>query len=104
MTDCPMNRLKELLQGPEWIKGAVNYDEDLHFSTFYLRASCAGCTARLYPGYSTVVAFFVGCNETYYLLKNECLTTATAIVRKALRRPDWLPRILAEIYRRSDLL
>lgn len=104
MTDHSVDRLKELLRGHEWVKGAVNYDEDLHFSTFYLRASTAGHTAPLYPGYSAVVAFYAGCNETYYLLKGECLATATAIVRKALRRPAWLPGILATIYRRSDAL
>jgi phosphohistidine swiveling domain-containing protein len=104
MTDRDADRLHELLQGREWVKGAVNYDEDLHFSTFYLRASCAQHTAPLYPGYSAIVAFYLGWNETYYLLKSECLATATAIVRKALRRPAWLPGILAEIHRRSDLL
>src|SRR5262249_13245779 len=97
MTDRLTERLPELLRGQEWVKGAVNYAEDLHFSSFYLRASCADQTAPLYPGYSTVVAFYLGCDETYYLLKSECLTTATAIVSKALRRPEWLPRIVAEI-------
>jgi phosphohistidine swiveling domain-containing protein len=104
MTDCPTDRLTELLRGREWVKGAVNFDEDLHFSTYYLRASCAGRTAPLYPGYSATVAFYSGCNETYYLLREECTATATAIVQKALRRPGWLPRVLAAIYRRSDLL
>jgi phosphohistidine swiveling domain-containing protein len=104
MTDRCLDRLKELVDGSEWVKGAVNYDEDLHFSSFYLRASWARHTVPLYPGYEAIVAFFIDCNETYYLRKHECLGTATAIVRQALRRPAWLPRILAEIYRRSDLL
>jgi phosphohistidine swiveling domain-containing protein len=104
MTDRLTERLPELLRGQEWVKGAVNYDEDLHFSSFYLRASCADQTAPLYPGYTAVAAFYLGCDETYYLLKRECLATATAIVNKALRRPEWLPRIVAEIYRRSDSL
>src|SRR5207253_2016041 len=84
------DRLRELLEGNEWVKGAVNYDEDLHFSTFYLRASCAHVTAPLYPGYTAIVAFYSGFNESYYLLKHECQSTAEAIVRKALRRPAWL--------------
>jgi phosphohistidine swiveling domain-containing protein len=96
--------LQQLLRQQEWVKGAVNYDEDLHFSTYYLRASCADQTRSLYPGYSTIVAFYTGFNECYYLLKSECLLTATALVRNALRRPEWLPRIVKEIYRRSDLL
>src|SRR6516225_11751922 len=87
MVSSSWERLEELLDGPEWVKGAVNYDEDLHFSTFYLRASCARATGTLYPGYTAVVAFYSGCNETYYLLKHECEATAAAIVRKALPRP-----------------
>lgn len=97
-------RLRERVREQEWVKGAVNYDEDLHFSTYYLRASCSAVTAPLYPGYSCLVASYEGFNETYYLLKDECRATAAAIVAQALRRPRWLPRILAEIRRRSDAL
>src|SRR5947208_307166 len=86
MTVHPSDRLREMLEASAWVKGAVNYDEDLHFSSFYLRASCASQTVPLYPGYSTIVAFYAGFNETYYLLKSECLATAQAIVQKALRR------------------
>jgi phosphohistidine swiveling domain-containing protein len=96
--------LAHRLAGNEWVKGAVNYDEDLHFSTFYLRASCTHVTAPLYPGYTAVVAFYSGFNETYYLLKHECESTAAAIVRKALRRPSWLPNVLRAIRRESDAL
>src|SRR5262249_27556720 len=39
-----------------------------------------------------------------YLLKEECLHSARAITQKALRQPTWLPRVLREIRRRSDLL
>ena len=97
-------RLWKLVREREWVKGAVNYDEDLHFSTYYLRASCSAVTAALYPGYSCLVASFEGFNETYYLLKDECRATAAAIVGQALRRPRWLPHILGEIRRRSDAL
>src|SRR5436190_20063822 len=102
MTAPFRERLQRRIQEGTWVKGAVNYDEDLHFSTFYLRASCAGQTLALYPGYSAVVAFYAGFNESYYLLRDECRSTARAIVKKALRRPDWLPRVVAAIYRRSD--
>lgn len=96
--------LRDQLNTQVWIKGAVNYDEDLHFSTYYLRASEARATGRLYAGYSTVVAFYEGFTETYYLLREECRSSAAAIVKKALARPTWLPRVLREIERRSDLL
>jgi phosphohistidine swiveling domain-containing protein len=93
-----------LLAGQQWVKGALNYDEDLHFSTFYLRASSSHITRPLYPGYSAVVAFYSDFNETYYLRKDECQATAAAIVRKALQRPAWLPHVLQTIRRRSDAL
>ena len=96
--------LRSLAHHEAWVKGAVNYDEDLHFSTYYLRASCAEVTASLYPGYSSIVASYDGFNETYYLLKSECRASAIAIVEKALRKPEWLPGILAQIRRGSDAL
>ena len=96
--------LRRAIQGQEWVKGAVNYDEDLHFSSFYLRASCTGGTDSLYPGYTRLLAFYEDFNEHYFLLKSECRSTAAAIVRRAIRQPRWLPRILHEIERRSDAL
>jgi phosphohistidine swiveling domain-containing protein len=99
-----LDRLRQLIQEREWVKGAVNYDEDLHFSTYYLRASCARNTAPLYPGYTQVIAFYEGFTEFYYLLRSECLASARAIVEKALRRPAWLPRVVQAICRRSDRL
>lgn len=99
-----MDRFHRLVHEDEWVRGAVNYDEDLHFSSFYLRASCAPHTGSLYPGYHSLVAFYQGFNEEYYLRKRECLTVAQAIVTKALRQPAWLPQVLGAIERHSDLL
>src|SRR5437016_4257446 len=87
-TAAPLaERLRGLARGRAWVKGAVNYDEDLHFSTYYLRASLAARTAPLYPGYSCVVASYEGFNETYWLLEDECRECAAAIVARALARP-----------------
>jgi phosphohistidine swiveling domain-containing protein len=99
-----LERLRRLAHGRAWVKGAVNYDEDLHFSTYYLRASCPAVTVPLYPGYSCVVASYEHFNEAYYLLEDECRESATAILRRALRQRQWLPRILCEIKRRSEAL
>jgi phosphohistidine swiveling domain-containing protein len=104
MTANSLTDLRKLIKANQWVKGAVNYDEDLHFSTYYLRASCAGATAPLYEGYSCILAFYEDFNETYYLLEGECRSIAAAIVRRGLRQPGWLRRILQEIRRRSDAL
>jgi phosphohistidine swiveling domain-containing protein len=97
-------RLAHAIKDGTWVKGAVNYDEDLHFSTYYLRASCSHETQPLYPGYTTFVASYEGFKETYWLLESECLATAMAIVARALEDPTWLPGVLEEIRRRSDAL
>ncbi len=97
-------RLRRAIDGQEWVKGAVNYDEDLHFSTWYLRASCERQTAGLYAGYSTLLAFYQGFTEHYYLLKQECVATARAIVERALQQPRWLPQIVQRIVELSDKL
>ena len=101
-TETWLKRLRKRVQGQTWLKGAVNYDEDLHFSTYYLRASCAEVTAPLYPGYSCLVASYESFNESYYLLKDECRQSAVAIVNRALRQPRWLGGILRQIRRHSD--
>jgi phosphohistidine swiveling domain-containing protein len=99
-----LDSLRDLIERNEWVKGAVNYDEDLHFSSFYLRASHASRTKPLYPGYTSILAFFEGCNERYYLLKSECTRTATVLIQRALAQPAWLPKILKKITRLSDAL
>jgi phosphoenolpyruvate synthase/pyruvate phosphate dikinase len=104
MTLPSLECLKTLVQENEWVQGAVNYDEDLHFSSFYLRASHARHTAPLYPGYTSILAFYEGFNECYYLLKNECRDIAIALVTRAIRQPTWLHKILGAIRRQSDAL
>lgn len=99
-----VRRLDRALRGRTWTKGAVNYDEDLHFSSYYLRASDARQTGRLYPGYGSVVASFEGWKETYWLLEEECRATSDAIIARALRERDWLPGVLRQIRLGSDSL
>jgi phosphohistidine swiveling domain-containing protein len=99
-----LERIRKWIEGKEWVKGAVNFDEDLHFSSYYLRASCAPVTAPLYPGYSCFIASYHHFNETYYLLQQECRSTAAAIVQRAVRQPAWLPGILKKIRTHADAL
>ncbi|HEX9430455.1 MAG TPA: hypothetical protein VF944_08770, partial [Candidatus Bathyarchaeia archaeon] len=40
----------------DWLEGGTNHDEDLHFSTYYLRASLADVSGTGFPGYSIIVA------------------------------------------------
>src|SRR5581483_3943663 len=61
-------------------------------------------TGSFYPGYSWLVAFYEDFNEHYYLLRQECLDTARAIVERALSQPGWLAQVIEEIRRWSDRL
>jgi phosphoenolpyruvate synthase/pyruvate phosphate dikinase len=81
----------------EWLIGAVNYDEDLHFSSYYLRASLNIATYPLYPGYTHLISIYQNFNEHYYLLKNECIHTSKKIIEKAESDNDWLHNILEGI-------
>ncbi len=45
-----IDQLFEELLRKKWVVGATNYDEDLHFSTYYVRALYRGNTNDLYQG------------------------------------------------------
>lgn len=95
--------LKALIQSSDWTVGAVNFDEDLHFSSFYLRSSCASfMPAEQKPfGYSTVIAVYRDFNETYYIPQEECRAVAERLLARVLQDPDWLQSILDDIGSRA---
>ncbi len=81
--------------------GSTNQHEDLHFSSFYLRASLSNVTRPRYPGYSAIVALFDRGCETYYVSRPEAERNARSIIDRALRHPKWLPLILERIEKLS---
>lgn len=91
-------------EGADWLVGAVNYDEDLHFSSYYLRASCIHGTGDLYTGYTALVAFYDHFTERYYIPVDQCQSVARSLTQRALGEPDWLREALHEIVHRCDLL
>lgn len=96
--------VQETILQNDWVIGAVNFDEDLHFSAYYLRASTPEQTRSLYPGYSTILAFYEEFVERYYLLRSECLSNAEAIVRRAISDSSWLPGVIAAVVKMCDEL
>lgn len=97
-------QLTEIIQHNEWVIGAVNYDEDLHFSSYYLRASLTSTTKGIYSGYTHLLSFYQGFNERYYLLKNECVQNAQEIISNAENNIGWLSSILLKIREHCQLL
>ncbi len=98
--------LRSLLQKREWIVGAVNFDEDLHFSSFYLRASCKKHAPREHAefAYSSLIAVYRNFNETYYIPRSECVAVAEVLLHKIQSDPLWLQNILNEIKERAKKL
>lgn len=90
-------KLEYAIRHGDWVIGAVNFDEDLHFSSYYLRSSLREVAHPLYPGYTRLISFYHGFNERYYLLKEECFQNAKAIVKKAEANVGWLHDVLSRI-------
>lgn len=98
MTDeAALEVLNNAIVDEDWVIGAVNYDEDLHFSSYYLRASLREIINDLYPGYTKTISFYYKFNEYYYLLKEECIENASVIIHKAEENIGWLQSILINI-------
>lgn len=88
------------LADEQWVVGAVNYDEDLHFSSYYLRASLRS-SDEISVGYRYIAGFYENGNETYYLLRRECEEVANELLRHATHDPEWLANVLREVISHS---
>ncbi len=99
-TQWALNRLGSV----ELCLGATNLHQDLHFSSFYLRASLASETRTLYPGYSFVLAVYEEGVERYYLSARETEQTASWLIDRSVSDPAWLATQLAKIEQQSDAL
>lgn len=83
----------------DWLVGAVNLDEDFHFSSFYLTQSLEGHLPEEYKqfGYSNIVAIYDDFNETYYIPKKECVTVSEKLIKTALDDPSFFENIIKQI-------
>src|ERR1700755_120505 len=70
--------------------GGVNLHQDLHFSTFYLRASLSSTTANDYPGYSFILAVYEDGIERYFIAEREAEHTAKWLIDQCVSNPSWL--------------
>ncbi len=83
-----------------WILGGKNFDEDLHFSSFYIRTSSEKYVKNF--GYKTIVAFYNNFNEEYYIPKKECERISKLLIERMKNNPKWMRDIIDAIYKRSD--
>jgi len=79
------------------ILGGANLHQDLHFSTFYLRASLSSTTIPDYPGYSFILAVYEEGIERYFIAEHEAEHTAKWLINRCVSNPGWLAEKLNAI-------
>jgi len=98
-------KLYEIINQEDWVIGGQNFDEDFHFSSFYIRLSSKKYLSKVNkPGYDTILAFYHNFNEIYYIPKSECERVSKILLEKILNEPSWMNSIIEEIYHRCDEL
>lgn len=84
-----------------WVVGAVNIDEDVHFSSYYLRQSMKKNLPERFKafGYDNIIAIYEDFNETYYIPLQECENVSNNLIKQALHNPLFLESIIDETTR-----
>lgn len=72
----------KILDKSDWLVGAVNLDEDVHFSSYYLSQSLSCNLPPEYQdfGYNNIIAIYDNFNETYYIPKDECISVSQKLI------------------------
>lgn len=85
-----------------WLVGAVNLDEDIHFSSFYLFRSVAAFLPEPYKryGYRNIIAIYNDFNETYYVPKKECIDVSERLINDGEQDCKFWDNILETITRK----
>lgn len=99
------NTIGHIIDKHNWVIGGQNFDEDVHFSSFYIRLSSKkylGTKAK--TGYRTIISTYDNFNETYYIPKSECETVAKYLLKRIKGQPEWMNDIIMKIYRRCTAL
>ena len=100
--ESPLSRdLVDSLADVDFLLGGVNLHQDLHFATFYLRASLSSETGSEYPGYSLILAHYEAGTEQYFILEDDARRTATWLIERCVADPKWLCEKLEAIERTS---
>ena len=88
------NQSLDMLQ--PWVVGAVNIDEDIHFSSYYLKQSMESFLPSEFKGlgYKNIVAIYEDFNETYYIPLKECEEVSDNLIQKSLDDPLFMDDII----------
>lgn len=90
----------------DWLVGALNFDEDLHFSSFYLDQSWQNKLPKELKqfGYECMIACYQNFEEIYYIPEGECKRVANNLIQKIKEDPNWFIGILESIVNLSNEL
>ena len=88
----------------DWLVGAVNFDEDLHFSSFYLYQSWQYNLPEGLKefGYENIIACYKDFKEIYFIPEKECQRVADVLIKKMESNPFWFSGILEKIVKLAD--
>lgn len=89
-----------------WLLGAVNLDEDVHFSSFYLNQSMDKNLPEELQGfgYHNLIAVYRDYNEMYYLPQEECVGTAERLIDYSLKNWMFWEEVIKKINERIENL
>lgn len=90
------NSIEEL---QPWAVGAVNIDEDVHFSSYYLKQSMEMYLPSELKGfgYKNIIAVYEDFNETYYIPLSECESVSNRLIKKSLEDPLFLEQVIEKM-------
>lgn len=90
----------------QWLVGAVNLDEDVHFSSFYLRQSMKKNLPQDLKefGYNNIFAVYEDYNEIYYVPQSECVDVANRVICHSLKNWNFLENIRCIIMEKMNVL
>lgn len=79
-----------------WVVGAVNIDEDIHFSSYYLKQSLEMYLPPEFRGfgYKNIIAVYEDFNETYYIPLKECERVSNNLIEKSLENPLFMENVI----------
>ncbi len=80
------NGTSDYTDGSEWILGSHNIDEDLHYSSYFLRAS-VGVYGAGPTSYEKLVSAYSGTDEFYWVREGSAAAAAESLVRIIEERP-----------------
>ncbi len=95
-----------LTQYDDWLVGALNFDEDLHFSSFYLDQSWDYKLPSQFKkyGYKCLIACYQDFEETYFIPEKECKRVADNLITDIKKDPSWFNSILDKVISLADEL